>query len=574
MFLNVHSIQAKVGGFLSLVLVLVFALSTLIGTLRSNQLLEKNGAESLSVLKEAAHDQARSVFSSLETGTGGSLERGEMDIFGELLDGLGKVPGVLEVGLSELSGAVPYSSQQDSKGIGAALIRAAGNSPELLEQEEGDSFLVLRPQILQPKCMECHEDSQVGDVAGILYVRFSLEKLRQGEKRVAASLNEAQQSSILTGVVTGVGGLIVAAVGIMLLLGRMVRRPMERLVYFMSEMGKGHIGQRLNLSQQDEIGQMANAIDEFAETLETEIVANLEKLAGGDLCFEVHPSDQHDTIRHSLKKVGEDLNELMGRVTVVGEQIDSGSHQISDAGQSLSQGATESAASLEQITSTMHELGSQTRSNAQNATQANQWAMQARQSAEGGNEQMLEMVEAMGEINASSQSISKIIKTIDEIAFQTNLLALNAAVEAARAGQHGKGFAVVAEEVRNLAARSASAARETAAMIEGSVQKVASGSQIADKTAAALGQIVNDIGKVSDLVAEIAASSNEQAQGIAEINIGLGQIDQVTQQNTANAEESAAAAEELASQASDLNQILQRFQLQKESSRLAIPLNR
>lgn len=565
MLFNTNSIQAKVGGFLSLVLAAVFIVSTLVGTWRSNHLLEVSGNDTLTTLREGVEDQANSVFASLEAGTAGSLERGEMDVFEELIESLGKVQGVLEVGLTDPQGTIHYTSDAARQGKMTEYTSLAGTVAEVVRKEESDALLVMRPQIMEAKCLECHDDAKVGSVSGVLYVRFTLDKLHQGEQRVAAALSEARRSSLLTGVVTGMGGLLAATFGVILLLGRMVRQPLERLVNIMTELGKGHLGQRLNLRQKDEIGQMAQAIDDFSETLETEIVGSLTKLAAGDLTFAVQPRDGDDVIRHALKKMGQDLNELMGRIRMVGDQINSGSQQVSDASQSLSQGATESAASLEEITSTMHEMGSQTRRNAENASQANKLSARARQSAEGGNVHMLEMIEAMGEINASSRNISKIIKTIDEIAFQTNLLALNAAVEAARAGQHGKGFAVVAEEVRNLAARSARAARETADLIEGSVEKVAAGSQIADKTAEALGEIVGGIGKVTDLVAEIAASSTEQAQGISEINIGLGQIDQVTQQNTANAEESAAAAQELASHAVQMQQMLQRFKLKGQA---------
>ncbi|OGQ94672.1 MAG: hypothetical protein A2521_01550 [Deltaproteobacteria bacterium RIFOXYD12_FULL_57_12] len=284
-------------------------------------------------------------------------------------------------------------------------------------------------------------------------------------------------------------------------------------------------------------------------------------IAGGDLTQEVELASDKDLLGKGLQIMVNNLRDIIGEVQTAGDQIASGAAQVSDASQSLSQGATESAASLEEITSSMNEMASQTKTNAENAAQANQLSDQTRKAAENGTGQMQSMVKAMSEINESGKSISKIIKVIDEIAFQTNLLALNAAVEAARAGKHGKGFAVVAEEVRNLAARSAQAARETAELIESSVQKTENGAGIATNTAAALTEIVRGVSKVSDLLQEIAASSNEQAQGIAEVTQGLGQIDQVTQQNTANAEETAAAAEELSGQSATLQQMLARFRL-------------
>jgi methyl-accepting chemotaxis protein len=327
------------------------------------------------------------------------------------------------------------------------------------------------------------------------------------------------------------------------------------------ELAKGHLDTRLNLSRKDEIGRMAKTMDAFADNMRDEVLTAFNKLAAGDFTFEAK-----GVIREPLAKANAALNEVMGQVQTAGTQIASGSAQVADTSQSLSQGATEQASSLEQITASMTEMGSQVRQSAENAAQANTLSSTAREAAERGNAQMQQMVQAMGEINEAGQNISRIIKTIDEIAFQTNLLALNAAVEAARAGQHGKGFAVVAEEVRNLAARSARAAQETAELIEGSVKKAENGARIADRTAGALGEIVTGITKVSDLVAEIAAASNEQAQGIAQVSQGLGQIDQVTQQNTASAEESAAAAEELASQADRLRQMLAEFRLQKGAS--------
>ena len=356
-------------------------------------------------------------------------------------------------------------------------------------------------------------------------------------------------------------GVIVATLVLVFFVSRGIVVPLRRTGEMLHELTKGHLGHRLNLDRKDEIGEMAETMDAFADSLQHEVVDALLKLAQGDLTYHVVPVDKDDVVRGALKKLEEDLNGMIYSIHLVGEQIASGSIQVADSSQSLSQGATEQASSLEQITSSMTQISSQTNLNAENASQANNLASLARNGAAQGNELMQQMIQAMHDINESGQSISKIIKVIDEIAFQTNLLALNAAVEAARAGQHGKGFAVVAEEVRNLAARSAKAAQETAELIAGSVSKTERGVDIATGTADALEKIVQETTKVSDLVADIAAASNEQAQGISQINIGLTQIDQVTQKNTATAEESASAAEELSGQANQLKEQLSRFQL-------------
>ena len=354
-----------------------------------------------------------------------------------------------------------------------------------------------------------------------------------------------------------VGTLLALALGF--LLTRAITQPVGRVVAMLGEMSKGRLNTRLKMESKDEIGQMADTMDDFADNLQSGVVAGLQKLAQGDLTFEAKAHDEQDVIGTALVKTNEDLNRIVGEILAATEQIAAGSSQVSSSSQSLSQGATESAASLEEITSSMTEMASQTKLNAENSTQANQLAGEARKAAETGNEQMEKMMAAMSDINQAGQNISKIIKVIDEIAFQTNLLALNAAVEAARAGRHGKGFAVVAEEVRNLAARSAKAAKETAELIEGSVKKTENGTEIAAQTATSLQAIVNAITKATDLVGEIAAASNEQAQGISQVNEGLNQIDQVTQTNTANAEEGAAAAEELSSQADHLRGLMATF---------------
>ncbi len=219
----------------------------------------------------------------------------------------------------------------------------------------------------------------------------------------------------------------------------------------------------------------------------------------------------------------------------------------------------------------MAEIGAQVKANALNASEADQLVTRARDAGSEGINRMEAMTSAMSAISESSAEISKIIKTVDDIAFQTNLLALNAAVEAARAGKHGKGFAVVAQEVRNLAARSAKAAQETGGLIENAVQRVEDGTTIAQKTAISLEEINGAVEGAVDLVKKIASASQEQAESISHVNTGLNQIDKVTQSNTANAEETSAIAADLNAQASIVNNLVSEFKLKDNITRQVDP---
>ncbi len=235
------------------------------------------------------------------------------------------------------------------------------------------------------------------------------------------------------------------------------------------------------------------------------------------------------------------------------KQVNDAAYQVSSSSQQLAEGASEQASSLEETSSALEEMAAMMRTNAASAKEANDLSSQAKDAAEAGDHTMQTLNAAMSAINDSSSQISKIIKVIEEIAFQTNLLALNAAVEAARAGEHGKGFAVVADEVRNLAQRAAQAAGETTTLIEDSVSKAREGTDVASQVGEALTGIVRDVAQVATLIESIAKATNEQSQGIDQVNTAVGQMDQVTQQNASGAEECASAAEELSAQAEQVN---------------------
>jgi len=260
-----------------------------------------------------------------------------------------------------------------------------------------------------------------------------------------------------------------------------------------------------------------------------------------------------------INQLADNLTETVSKVKLAAEEIHRGAQEISAGNSNLSLRTEEQAASLEETASSMEEMTTTVKQNADNAGQANQLAMAAREQAEQGGMVVGKAVQAMSGINDSARKIADIISVIDEIAFQTNLLALNAAVEAARAGEQGRGFAVVASEVRNLAGRSATAAKEIKDLIQDSVKKVEDGSLLVTQSGQTLEQIVISVKKVSDIVAEIAAASREQSLGIEQVGRAIMQMDELTQQNAALVEQATAASQNMTTEASALNEMMARY---------------
>jgi len=301
----------------------------------------------------------------------------------------------------------------------------------------------------------------------------------------------------------------------------------------------------------------------FIKSYVDEINTALAAVAKGDLTISINREYLGDfvTIKDSINNIVHSLNNTMTEISAASEQVLSGTKQISSSAAELASGAQQQAGSVEQLNDTIDMVNQQTRQNAESATSASQLSASTVSNAQSGNASMKEMLAAMTQIKESSANISKVIKAIEDIAFQTNLLALNASVEAARAGDHGKGFAVVADEVRSLAGRSSTSAAETNDLIATSINRVDTGSKIAESTATSLDMIVASVNEVSAIINSIASASNEQAQAFARISEGIGQISRVTQSNSAVSEETAAASEELKSQAEVLQQLVSFFKL-------------
>ncbi len=349
-----------------------------------------------------------------------------------------------------------------------------------------------------------------------------------------------------------------------LFLIKAITRPMSKLSVAAKKMTLGDIDVDCEKIYNDDLGEL---LDEFAQMADAirEQTRITEAISKGDLSIESNPRSDRDVLGKAIVRLLSENNMTLSNVKEASAQITVGSEQVANASQALAQGSTEQASAIQQVTASMDEVTQRTKANATEAGEANVLVQNIKEMATSGNEQMKSMIGAMDDINASSETISKIIKTIDDIAFQTNILALNAAVEAARAGVHGKGFAVVAEEVRNLAAKSAAAASETAEMIDDTIHKVGNGTKIAQDTAKSLDEIVTSIDEIVGLISNITTSSNDQATAISQIDQAISQVSTVVQTNAATSQQCAAASEELSNQAVTLKNLMARYQLATNS---------
>lgn len=343
------------------------------------------------------------------------------------------------------------------------------------------------------------------------------------------------------------------------------------------KMAQGDLSTQIRVNSTNEIGQLGAAFSETMTSVKAyiaDLTKNLGEVERGNLA--VVPTLEYkcdfNALKNSFIGILNSLNDTLFQIDQASDQVSNGSEQVSNGAQALAQSTTEQASSIEELSASISEMLTDVKKNAVHAAHASEKVNAVSVELEENNKQMQKMIAAMSRINASSNKIGQVIKTIEDIAFQTNILALNAAVEAARAGAAGKGFAVVADEVRNLASKSADAAKETTVLIQNSIEEVKSGTEIADQTAQSLLQVVDRARSVTETVEKISRATNRQSDAIAQVTQGVEQISSVVQTNSATAEQSAAASEELSKQAHILKALVGKFKLRNTSMKMDTPL--
>ena len=393
------------------------------------------------------------------------------------------------------------------------------------------------------------------------------------EKNAENDYNETvKMQKTLVGIQLGMaGGALVITIFLSTYLTRAITRPLHELEKSAGKIVKGEFDIELTYQSKDELGSLAKAFKNMTVILDSVISDAsrlLREMANGNFDVRTQAEDRYvgnfQSLLLSIRKLNRDLSLTLGQINLSADQVAADSDQVSNGAQALSQGATEQAAAVEELATTIAGISQQVKDTAENAQHAREQSTEAGVKVEACNHQMRDMVAAMEEISRTSNEISKIIKTIEDIAFQTNILALNASVEASRAGAAGKGFAVVAEEVRMLASKSSTASQNTSELIESSIGAVKRGTKLADSTAQSLVKVMEDMRSTSETVDKIADAAEEQASAVEQVTVGVDQISSVVQTNSSTAVESAASSEQLSSQATMLKDLVSKFVLREE----------
>lgn len=394
----------------------------------------------------------------------------------------------------------------------------------------------------------------------------AFEKVQDGEQ-----LAKISQIVVIAIIVVS----IIASIVLARVMTDSIRKPLDEIEEAVHKMAAGDMHCKVTYESNDEFGDVTATMRQMIETLRgiiEDIDYILAEMATGN--FVVQSKDREiykgdfASIRDSMKNLRDTMSDTLLQIDVSADQVNSGGEQVSSGAQALAQGATEQASSVQELAATINEISQQIESTAEHAKTAQKANEQAHAQVQVCSGHMDSLVEAMQAIDSKSKEISKVIKTIEDIAFQTNILALNAAVEAARAGSAGKGFAVVADEVRNLATKSQEASKDTAALIEDTVKAVDEGTTLSKETDHALREVVESAEKVLGAVNLIYEATEEQARAVSQVTVGVDQISSVVQTNSASAEQSAAASEELSSQANLLKELIGRFKVQGSASHM------